>query len=96
MGFSQRGMEIKYHPLVLKLDVPKLDKPVKGRIKNAIENKLLIDPFIYGIPLRGSLRNLRKMRVGDYRIVFLLEKNEIFVIAVAHRREVYKLLARRI
>ncbi len=88
-------MEIKYHPLVSKIDIPKLDKPVKERIKNAIENKLLVDPFLYGIPLRGSLRNLRKLRVGDYRVVFLLEKNEIFVIAIAHRKEIYKLLARR-
>jgi len=88
-------MEIKYHPLVLKVDIPKLDKPVKQRIKNAIENKLLVDPFLYGISLRGSLRNLRKLRVGDYRVAFLLEKNKIFVICVTHRKEIYKLLARR-
>ena len=68
----------------------------KERIKNAIENKLLVDPFLYGIPLRGSLRNLRKLRVGDYRVAFLLEKNEIFVVAMAHRKVVYEILNRRI
>ena len=89
-------MEIKYHPLVLKLDIPKLDKTFKERIKNAIENKLLINPFIYGISLRGSLRNLRKLRVGDYRVVFLLEKNGIFIVAIAHRRIVYEIVSKRI
>lgn len=89
-------MEIKYHSLVSKFDIPKLDKPIKERIKNAIENKLLFNPFIYGIPLRGGLRNLRKLRVGDYRVVFLLEKNEIFVVVVAHRKVVYEIISGRI
>ena len=89
-------MEIKYHPLVVKLDIPRLDKSIKERIRNVIEEKLSIKPELYGIPLRYDLRNLRKVRAGNYRIVFMLKDNLIFIIAIAHRKEVYKIITRRI
>ena len=33
-----------------------------------------------------------RMRVGDFRVIyqFNVEKNELFLIAVGHRRDVYK------
>lgn len=88
-------MEIKYHPLVFKIDIPKLDKIVKERIKISIERKLAVAPLLYGIPLRNELRNLRKVRVGDYRILFLIEHAQVFIIAIGHRKEIYKLAKKR-
>ncbi|MBI2630674.1 type II toxin-antitoxin system RelE/ParE family toxin [Candidatus Nomurabacteria bacterium] len=88
-------MEIKYHPLVVRVDIPRLDKAVRIRIEDAIESKLAVAPLRYGIPLRHELRNLRKVRAGDYRIVFLFEGSTIFIVAIAHRKEIYKIVQRR-
>lgn len=81
---------LTYHEKVVKEDIPKLDRSTKDRIKKSIEAKLLTAPEKFGKPLRRSLKGYRKLRVGDYRIVFLIENEYIKIIAIKHRREVYK------
>lgn len=39
-------------------------------------------------------RNYYKARAGDYRIIFIRYVNEIEIVLVGHRKEIYKLLAR--
>jgi len=87
--------EIIYHELVLKEDVPCLPKIWKRKISNAIEEKLTTHPEIFGKPLRRSLSGYRKLRVGDYRVVFCIEKNMIKIFAIKHRKEVYKIVENR-
>ena len=45
-----------------------------------------------GSALKGGLRGLRRLRVGDYRIVYELLDDElvVLVIRVAHRRGAYR------
>ncbi len=49
------------------------------------------DPQRYGDPLRRSLSGLWKYRVGDYRLIWEVQKEEIVVLVVnvGHRRKVY-------
>ena len=35
-------------------------------------------------------RNGARLRVGDWRIIFYVEKNALVVVAVGHRREIYE------
>jgi mRNA interferase RelE/StbE len=53
---------------------------------------VLVDSPAIGIPLHGDLRGRRKYRVGDYRIIYSIEKNQlvIYVLRVAHRKESYR------
>ena len=81
---------VVYHEKVVKEDIPKLDRPIKDRIKKAIETKLLAEPEKFGKPLRRSLKGYRKLRVGDYRVVFAIENELIKILAIKHRSEVYK------
>jgi mRNA interferase RelE/StbE len=37
-------------------------------------------------PILGEYR----FRIGDYRVIFDIEENEIVVLKVGHRREIYK------
>ena len=39
-------------------------------------------------------KDMYRVRVGDYRIVYKKYPNEIFVVLLGHRKEVYKLLER--
>ncbi len=88
-------MAIDYHPLVVKSDIPKIDSSVRSKIKLAIENKLGTNPLLYGLPLRATLKPYWKLRVGDYRIVYSLKKNQVQILAIAHRKDVYNLAQKR-
>ncbi len=86
-------VNIRYHPLVLEDDIPALSGTIKKRVKAAIENKLTVAPELYGEPLRGSLTPFWKLRVGDWRIVYGIEKGTVYIHAIAHRRHIYTSIA---
>jgi len=62
---------------------------MKERIRKAIETRLLIDPVNYGLPLRKSLQGHRKLRVGDYRVIYRIEHKTVIILKIGHRKEVY-------
>jgi mRNA interferase RelE/StbE len=78
-----------YHPDVKKIDLPKIDKKIKLRIRKAIEERLAIEPEVYGKPLQRTLKGYWKIRVGDYRIVYKIIGKEILVLGIIHRKDVY-------
>lgn len=79
-----------YVQVVVKDDIPKLNGAWKKKIKFAIEAKLTTDPTLYGQPLRRNLSGCHKLRVGDYRVIYQIEKNNVVVIAIQHRSVVYE------
>ena len=81
---------ILYHPQVVENDIPALSTTWKERIKSAVEEKLTVAPESFGKPLRQSLRGYRKLRVGDYRVVFRIEHDTVYTLAILHRSVVYK------
>jgi mRNA-degrading endonuclease RelE of RelBE toxin-antitoxin system len=81
---------ITYHPLVTASDIPKLDKVVQKRVRLAIEFKLKINPLLYGSPLHRSLKLLWKLRVGDWRVIYTIEPNGVYILAIGHRNDIYK------
>jgi len=81
---------IKYHPKVKNEDIPRLSSNIAIRIENAIRNRLLVNPVKYGFFLRGSLRGYRKLRIGDWRIIYRIVDKEIRIIAIRNRKDVYK------
>jgi mRNA interferase RelE/StbE len=84
---------IEYHESVVKEDIPRLSSDIKKQIKSAIEKKLTTFPEMFGKPLRRSLKGYRKLRVGDYRVIFRIETHTIKVLAIMHRSVVYKKLS---
>jgi mRNA interferase RelE/StbE len=40
--------------------------------------------------LKGQFSGLRKLRVGDYRVVFAILDTQVLVLRIGHRREVYE------
>jgi mRNA interferase RelE/StbE len=43
-------------------------------------------------PLKGSLSGYYRYRIGDYRLIYSVddEANQVLVVTIAHRREVYE------
>jgi mRNA interferase RelE/StbE len=72
-------------------DLKKLDARTQRRIVDAVETKLLKDPFHYGKKLVGQKGPGHwRFRVGDYRIRFDIEGRTMHFYRVRHRREIYE------
>ena len=89
MSFS-----LRYHPAVGE-DIPDIPRNLR-RISDAIESRLTLHPHQYGAPLRKTLKGYWKLRAGDYRVVYKLEKDEVLILAIRHRKTVYDDIVRRI
>ena len=84
-----------YHPAVLKEDLRKIPSDAKEKVKYVIEARLIDDPVLAGKPLRQSLKGHRKLRVGDWRIIYRIDRKDIIILKIGHRREVYQRAERR-
>jgi len=87
---------ILYHRQVESDDIPVLPDSIKIRIKNAIEERLVTHPSLYGRPLRKGLSGLRKLRIGDWRIVYRVMRNDVRILIIAHRSKVYQTVSHRV
>jgi mRNA interferase RelE/StbE len=70
----------------------KLDKTVARRLTAALL-ALSADPRPAGVKtLAGTSEPLLRLRVGDYRIVYLIEDDRLVVVVLAlgHHREIYR------
>jgi mRNA interferase RelE/StbE len=68
--------------------IPKIDQFAIVR-----KIRLLTSPSSNEEKLKG-LKNIYRVRVGDYRIVFRRTKEEIFIVLIGHRKEIYQLVNR--
>ena len=73
-------------------DLKGISEDIQYIIRRAIEDKLMVDPVRFGLPLRRNLKGLMKLRVGDYRVIYSIEKQTVtvHVIKIGHRRDVYE------
>ena len=90
------NFDVIYHPDVAKKDIPKLSTFDKDKIKKAIEEKLVVYPELFGKPLRRSLKGYRKLRAGDYRIIYRIEGKEVKIFYIGHRSIVYEKANKRL
>jgi mRNA interferase RelE/StbE len=70
-------------------DIDALDPPIKGRIGRTLL-RYQQDPLKYAEVLKHPELGSYRFRIGDYRVIFDLEEDEIVVLRIGHRREIYK------
>jgi len=91
--------EIVYHKEV-ESDLKSIGHSSARRIITAINKKLTCDPERFGAPLSYHLKGFRKLRIGDFRVVYQVvqQKVIVFVLAVGPRRdkEVYRSASDRV
>ena len=92
---GQGEYSVKYHYLVFD-EVARPDSFWRRQILLVIENKLLIQPQLFGKPLRQTLKGYRSLRVGDYRVVYRIEKKVVKIVAIVHRSSKYRGIEKRI
>ena len=77
-------------------DLVSLSKATRKQIQKAIKEKLITSPELFGKPLRHSLFGFRSLRVGDYRVVYIIENTVVKVFLISHRSIVYKMIEKRV
>jgi mRNA interferase RelE/StbE len=70
-------------------DIRKLEQISKKRIGRALV-RYEEDPLKYAEKLIDPRLGTYRFRIGDYRVVFDLKGNEIIVLRVGHRKDIYK------
>lgn len=70
-------------------DLKKLSKDVARRVLDDLEYDLSRNAHAQPI-LHGAFAGLRKLRVGDYRVIYVLHDDTVLVLRIGHRKDVYK------
>ena len=70
-------------------DLKKLSKAEAGRLLDQIERELVKKPESNPV-LKGPFAGLRKFRVGDYRIIYALLGDDLLILRIGHRKNIYK------
>ena len=70
-------------------DLKRLQKDEIKRILTGIEAKIVPNPFL-GKSLKGDFRGCYRYRFGDYRVIYTILKQEIIVLRIGHRKEIYR------
>ncbi|WP_425383900.1 type II toxin-antitoxin system RelE family toxin [Wolbachia endosymbiont (group B) of Anania hortulata] len=79
---------ICYEENVVHKDIPNLPKTIWSRVKE----RLTLSPEKAGDPLLGEFKGHRRIRSGDYRLVYRISKLErtVIITAIEHREYIYK------
>lgn len=81
-------------------DLKAITLPDRKRILKTIRSKIeqADDPTHFSKALSHQYQGLRSLRVGDYRVIYLMREAQktIGVVMVAHRKHVYRDLAKRL
>jgi mRNA interferase RelE/StbE len=70
-------------------DLKNLDPQVRQRIGQSLK-RLENDPLKFARKLTDPRIGSYRFRIGEYRVVFDVEGEEIVVLRVGHRRDIYR------
>ena len=70
-------------------DIEKLEPRVRDRIGKALL-RYREDPLRFAETLSDPILGGYRFRIGDYRVIFDVQGNEVVVLRVGHRREIYR------
>ena len=70
-------------------DLKTLSKAEAGRILDQIEEEFSQKPDSNPV-LKGRFAGIRKFRIGDYRVIYVLLGDDILILRIGHRSTVYK------
>ena len=82
---------IEFTPAAAK-QLKKLGPENGRRIIKILQEKVRHDPYKHGKILKGALREFRRYRIGDFRVLAHIEEERllILIVRVGNRREVYR------
>jgi mRNA interferase RelE/StbE len=90
MRYSKESKRMKYlFTDSARKDISKLDSAAAEQIKTTLK-KYLSDPLKYAKKLTHFSIGTYRFRIGDYRVIFDIEGQDIIILRVGHRQSIYK------
>ena len=80
---------IEFEDSVIKKDIPVIPMPYREQIKIAIRERLSQEPVKLGKPLRHSLFGYRRLRIGDWRVIYKISGKIVRIIKIGNRKDIY-------
>jgi mRNA interferase RelE/StbE len=73
-------------------DLKEFDRQTAGKVVSRVKDYLSQDPEKLGKPLKGVLKGLYRYRIGDYRIMYVIDKgdNQISILFAGKRKDIYR------
>jgi mRNA interferase RelE/StbE len=72
-------------------DLEKLDKVVARRVLKKITWFSKNFEQLVPEPLSGEFKGTYKLRVGDWRVIYMVEGETLIILFVGHRRQIYEI-----
>jgi mRNA interferase RelE/StbE len=82
------AFNIKYKKSIER-DLKLVNQEDAGRILDEIEDELSEGADAHPV-LKGEFAGLRKLRVGDYRVIYAIIENDCLILRIGHRRKIYR------
>ena len=68
--------------------------PKSDQIAVAKKIRLLVSLSVIGEEKLSGFKNIYRVRIGNNRLVYRKTENEIYVVLIGHRKDIYDLLTR--
>ena len=81
---------VLYNDDVTRRIIPSLPIRDKEIIRRAIDERLTSDPTGLGKPLQYNLKGYRRLRVGNWRVIYRIEGTDVIICDIVDRRDAYK------
>lgn len=82
------AFRIRYKKSIAK-DLKSIQKKDRARILDEIDRQLVEHPKEQR-QLKGRFSGLRRLRVGNYRVIYSVLDDEVWVLRIGHRGRVYR------
>jgi mRNA interferase RelE/StbE len=74
-----------------KRDWDKLDNKIKDQIRKKLDFYLRAhNPLVFAEKLKDKKLGMYRFRIGDWRIIFDYFQNKIYILRIAHRKDIYR------
>ncbi|MBI4993183.1 MAG: type II toxin-antitoxin system RelE/ParE family toxin [Candidatus Magasanikbacteria bacterium] len=83
-------MDYVFKPSVIR-DLKKLQKLIQARVIKKLDFFIdSEDPLSFAERLNDVALGEFRFRIGDYRVIFNVEQQDIIILAIGHRKNIYK------
>jgi addiction module RelE/StbE family toxin len=70
-------------------DLKSIPKAGSDRFLNQIETELAKKAEVFPA-LKGPFAGLRKYRIGSYRVIYAILGNDVLILRIGHRKDIYR------
>jgi len=80
---------ITYKDGLLQNVLPRIPVINRAQIARAIDERLTADPVGLGKPLQYNMKGYKRLRIGNWRVIYRIEGDNVIICDIVDRRDAY-------